>query len=69
MHTYVHTYIHTQRDADEDGYASLWVDDILIKTFEDKNLEYELSLMGQQVGRHTAVVRLTELPLNEGFGG
>ncbi len=45
------------------------MDGILVKTFEDKQLEYELSLMGQQVGRHTAVVRLSELPLSEGSGG
>eukprot|EP00960_Hanusia_phi_P044972 756959-Hanusia_phi.AAC.7 len=51
-----------ERSADEDGFA---VDGRIIRTFEEKQLEYEVSIMGQQVGMHSATVRLFELPHGE----
>ncbi|EKX47310.1 hypothetical protein GUITHDRAFT_162687 [Guillardia theta CCMP2712] len=54
-----------ERSADEDGFAVLEVDGRIIRTFEEKQLEYEVSIMGQQVGMHSATVRLFELPHGE----
>ena len=51
-----------ERDADEDGYPVLEVDGQRIRAFDFKEMGYEISLMGQQVGKHTAVVRLMEQP-------
>ena len=49
-----------EREADEDGYPVLQVDGQLVRAFDFKAMEYEISMMGQQVGQHTAVVRLME---------
>ena len=50
-----------RKQADEDGYPLLEVDGRLVRAFDLKDMEYELSMMGQQVGPHTAVVRLMEV--------
>ncbi len=54
-----------ERDADEDGYPTLEVDGVVVRRFDFKQLSYELSFMGQQVGRHTATVTLFEYPPGE----
>jgi hypothetical protein len=54
-----------EREADEDGYPTLEVDGVVVRRFDFKQLSYELSFMGQQVGRHTATVTLFEYPPGE----
>ena len=49
-----------EREADEDGYPVLEVDGQRVRAFDFKAMEYEISMMGQQVGQHSAVVRLME---------
>ena len=39
-----------EREADEDDYPTLEVDGAVVRRFDFKQLSYELSLMGQQVG-------------------
>ena len=51
------------KQADEDGYPLLEVDGRLVRFFDFKDMEYEISMMGQQVGPHNAVVRLMEVML------
>lgn len=50
-----------ERDAHEDGYPVLEVDGVVMRSFDFKAMEYEISMMGQQVGQHYAVVRLMEV--------
>lgn len=50
-----------ERDAIEDGYPVLEVDGMVVRSFDFKAMEYEISMMGQQVGQHHAVVRLMEV--------
>jgi hypothetical protein len=57
-----------EREADEDGYPILSVDGAVLRSFDFKQLTYEVSLMGQQVGQHTATVTLFELPPGENPG-
>jgi hypothetical protein len=54
-----------EREADEDGYPVLEVDGTVVRRFDFKQMSYELSFMGQQVGRHTATVTLFEYPPGE----
>ena len=58
-----------EREADEDGYPILEVDGAVLRSFDFKQLSYEISLMGQQVGQHTATVTLFELPPGENSEG
>ena len=53
-----------EREADEDGYPVLEVDGQVVRSFDFKAMDYEISMMGQQVGRHTAVVRLMEVGIH-----
>ena len=50
-----------EREAHEEGYPVLEVDGWVVRAFDFKELEYEISIVGQQVGQHTAVVRLLEV--------
>ena len=50
-----------ERDASEDGYPVLEVDGSVVRSFDFKAMDYEISMMGQQVGQHSAVVRLMEV--------
>lgn len=54
-----------QRYPEEDGYPYLWVDGQLLKAFDFKDLSYELQMLGQHPGKHTAIVKLMELPPGE----
>jgi len=54
-----------ERESHEDGYPFLYVDGQLIKAFDEMTEIYDTFLLGQGVGRHTAVVKLKSLPPGE----
>jgi hypothetical protein len=54
-----------ERESHEDGYPFLYVDGQLIKTYDVMTETYDAMLLGQGVGRHTAVVKLKSLPPEE----
>lgn len=57
-----------EREAHEDGYPILEVDGGLTRRMDFMQMEYEVSVMGLQVGQHVATVRLMLLPPGEGEG-
>jgi hypothetical protein len=46
-----------EREAHEDGYPVLQVDGAVVRRMDFMQMDYEVSVMGQQVGQHFATVR------------